>query len=112
MMDAALTNAIRRLVSDLASGAFREVVADGRAGRLTAAELEAAVRTYGRTLVPLPDDAFALVETYELSGDPNALAVDVPLWTIEEGRSDLTLSLTALRRGSAYDVQVDDLHVL
>jgi hypothetical protein len=29
----------------------------------------------------------------------------------EEGRSDLTLSLTTTKRGNSYDVTIDDLHV-
>lgn len=35
-----------------------------------------------------------------------------PLWTREEGRSDLTLSVTAIKQGETYTVEVDDLHVL
>lgn len=39
-------------------------------------------------------------------------AVDVPLWTAEEGRSDLTLSLTVHDRDGSVEIAVDDLRVL
>lgn len=103
---------VRRLIEDLAAGRYAEIAADGRAGRLTEAELRTAVEVYGRTLVPLPEDVEMIVDVYEQSSHPDAVALDVPLWTQEEGRSDLTLSLTAIKQGETYTVEVDDLHVL
>ncbi|WP_257446096.1 DUF7668 domain-containing protein [Archangium lipolyticum] len=103
---------VRRLIKDLAAGRYAEIAADGRAGRLSEAELRAAVEEYGRTLVPLPDDVDMIVDVYEQPSHPDAVTLDVPLWTQEEGRSDLTLSLTAIKQGETYTVEVDDLHVL
>ena len=111
-MDMELMAQVRRLIEDLAAGRYAEIAADGRAGRLTEAELRTAVEEYGRTLVPLPDDVEMLVDVYEQPSHPDAVALDVPLWTQEEGRSDLTLSLTAIKQGETYTVEVDDLHVL
>ncbi|HYO72251.1 MAG TPA: hypothetical protein VEU33_39885 [Archangium sp.] len=107
-----LMGQVRRLVEDLAAGRYAELAADGRAGRLTEAELRTAVEEYGRTLVPLPADGEMIVDSYEQTSRPEASALDVPLWTKEEGRSDLTLSLTAIKQGETYTVEVDDLHVL
>jgi hypothetical protein len=53
-----------------------------------------------------------LVDVYEQTSQPDAVTLDVPLWTREEGRSDLTLSVTAIKQGDTYTVEVDDLHVL
>ncbi|HEX5750289.1 MAG TPA: hypothetical protein VFZ09_28920 [Archangium sp.] len=103
---------IRRLIEDLAAGRYAEIAADGRAGRLTEAELRTAVEDYGRTLVPMPDDVEMTVDVYEQPSSPDTVAIDVPLWTQEEGRGDLTLSLTAIKQGETYTVEVDDLHVL
>jgi hypothetical protein len=103
---------VQRLIEDLAAGRYAEIAADGRAGRLTEAELRAAVEQYGRTLVPLPADGELLVDIYEQTSQPDAVTLDVPLWTQEAGRSDLTLSLTAIKQGETYTVAVDDLHVL
>lgn len=111
-MDLRLQEAVEKLVTDLVAGAYEQLVVDGRAGRLSAAELESAVRDYGRTLVALPPGAWAFVEEYPQVADVDAVALDVPLWTEEEGRSDLTLSVSARRLGTGFAVAVDDLHVL
>ncbi len=111
-MDIKLMGQVRRLIEDLAAGRYAEIAADGRAGRLTEAELRAAVEQYGRTLVPLPADGEVLVDIYEQTSQPDAVTLDVPLWTREEGRSDLTLSVTATKQGETYTVEVEDLHVL
>ena len=63
-------------------------------------------------MVPLPADGERLVAIYEQTSRPDAVTLDVPLWTREEGRSDLTLSVTAIKQGETYTVEVDDLHVL
>lgn len=43
---------------------------------------------------------------------PGGFAVDVGMWTAEEGRSDLTLQLTVIERAGAIAIAIDDLHVL
>lgn len=111
-MEPVLQEEIRRLVDDLAAGRFSEIVADGRCGRLSDQELRTAINDYGRTLRSLPDEAWAEVDTFPQDDDPDVLAVDVPIWTYEEGRSDLTLSLTAKRRKGGYTLAIDDLHVM
>lgn len=111
-MDTKLMGPVRRLIEDLVAGRYAEIAADGRAGRLTEAELRTAVEQYGRTLVPLPAKGDLLVDIYEQTSQPDAVTLDVPLWTREEGRSDLTLSVTAIKQGETYTVKVDDLHVL
>lgn len=103
---------VRRLIEDLVAGRYAEIAADGRAGRLTEAELRTAIEQYGRTLVPLPADGEKLVAIYEQASQPDAVTLDVPLWTREEGRSDLTLSVMAIKQGETYTVEVNDLHVL
>src|SRR5688572_25062299 len=87
-------DAMRLLVDDLVAGAYAKVANDGRIGRLTVPELQRAIAEYGRTLVPLPDQAFDLADVYPIDRSPGEWAIDLPLWTKEEGRSDLTLSLT------------------
>ncbi len=111
-MDMRLMAQVRRLIDDLAAGRYAEIAADGRAGRLTEEELRTAVEQHGRTLVPLPAGGEMLVDIYEQTSQPDAVSLDVPLWTQEEGRSDLTLSVTAIKQGETYTVEVDDLHVL
>jgi hypothetical protein len=107
----AIRDAVREVVDVLAAGRCDQLVSDRRAGRLTAEQLERAVREYGRTLVALPEEVWALVQVYRLE-DGSGVVLEVPLWTTEEGRSDLTLSLTAYDRDGAVAIEIDDLHVL
>ncbi|MGK3964544.1 hypothetical protein WMF38_10250 [Sorangium sp. So ce118] len=111
-MNKELRTEIARLVADLSARRYTELEADGRAGRLSAEELRTAVDQYGRTLVLLPNAAWDLVDEYPQADARNTVAVDVPLWTKEEGRSDLTLSLTATKEADRWVLHVDDLHVL
>lgn len=111
-MDPDLFHMICELVRDLASGRFAQIEADGRAGRLSASELRSTIRDYGRTLVALPDEALPLIDFYPHDRDPTRASIDVPLWTAEEGRSDLTLSLLATRELDKYRLEISDLHVL
>jgi len=102
---------LRRLVDDLAHSRWDTIQSDGRAGRLTAAELRRAVADYGRSLTPLP--AEFPVDAYEIDGSPDSWAVDLPLWTTEEGQSDLTLQVTVQATDAGgVSLSVDDLHVL
>jgi hypothetical protein len=111
-MDVKLKMELARLVADLVNGEYSALEADGRSGRLSAGELREAVRRYGRTLIPLPEDAWDAVDEFPNINDSDAELIDVPMWTKEEGRSDLTLSVAARKRGERYVLEVNDLHVL
>lgn len=108
----AAASAIRRLVEDLVAGEYASIAADGRIGRLTNDELRRAITEYGKTLVSLPVDGIDAADIYRSDSAPQELSVDLPLWTEEEGRSDLTLSLTIVDHGDGPLVSIDDIHVL
>jgi hypothetical protein len=82
--------------------------------RLASSELERVVLNYGRHLVPLPSTAFEAIDLIPISNSrPQQWSVVVPLWTKEEGRSDLSLELTIEDSATpAYRVEIDGLHVL
>ncbi len=82
--------------------------------RLTSSEIEYGVKDYGCHLVSLPESAFEYLGIVEVEGTwPRTWAVDVPLWSLEEGRSDLTVELTLIEHdGEFYDVEIDGIHVL
>lgn len=111
MLSAPVRNAIVELVRDLVNARYEKLAEDGRAGRLTAEELSAVLREFPCELVELPSHAFDLAERYE-SVKSGTYSLDLPLWTKEEGRSDLTLSLTVSETESNVDLEIDDLHVL
>lgn len=104
--------AVKTLVEALVAKRYAELEADGRSGRVTAEELRRTIEEYGRVLVPVPKEAFQLADVFEVTGDEGGWAIDLPLWTKEEGRSDLTLSLSTQLQGGEVKIEIDDLHVL
>jgi hypothetical protein len=109
-----LETAIQAIVDLLIRREFQaiEKLSDGR--RLSAAELEAAVSSYGCTLCAPPKGWIAAIDIVPIDGrDPAKFFAAVPLWTEEEGRSDLTLELRLTESApGAYETEVLDLHVL
>ena len=112
MMTAALKNELERLISDLVAGHYSALELDGRAGSIPAQALHEMIGEYGRTLVSIPEEGWGLIEEYPIGADSTEIGLDVPLWSAEEGRSDLTLLVTATRDGDDWKLQIDDLRVL
>jgi hypothetical protein len=104
--------AVRAIVHDIVLGRFAELERDGRAGRLTADEIRLAVLQFSRTLIDLPDEAWPVVDSYTCAVSDVQFAVDVPMWTNEDGQSDLSLSLTVELHGGTARVSIDNFHVL
>ncbi len=112
MVPEAFRDAIRDLVGALVRGDFDALDQDGRSGRVGGDGLRRAIGEYGQTLVDLPDEAFDLTEAGSVAGRPDEWWIVVPMWTAEEGRSDLSLELAALPTQDAHRFEVTDLHVL
>jgi len=100
------------IVAALVRGDYESLDTDDRSGRVGADGLRRSVTEYGRTLVELPNVAFDLAESGEVSMRSGAWWVVVPLWTVEEGRSDLSLELSAIPIDGGHRFEIDDLHVL
>jgi len=108
-----LEDAVLKVAELLAARDYHSIEALTRGVRLDARTIERAIRQYGRTIVMPPTDALALVEVIEvLTAGPNSWSVTMPLWTAEEGRSDLTAEMTIAARESGVTVELDDIHVL
>ena len=105
---------IADLVSLLAGGKFEAVLRNAPGSRVSAEELRLAVREYGRTLVPLPIESYGLIDYIAVLGSaPLEWSAVVPLFTKEEGRSDLSLELSIFEQESGgHRVEVNNLHVL
>lgn len=82
--------------------------------RLTADLLRQAISDYGRTLVMPPASELDQLDAIEIDGSsPRAWSVQVALWTLEEGRNDLSLECTLTEGpGELLAAEVDNLHVL
>jgi hypothetical protein len=98
----------------LARGEYDALERLSGGARLSAIDLDRAVREYARTLTVPPPGREPPLDVVEIrDARPRAWSVNVPMWSHEEGRSDLTLQLTVIdvpRQG--YRVEIDDLHVL
>jgi hypothetical protein len=73
------------------------------------------IRNYGNagaTIVPLPDEAWAQADAGPVDARPGQWWVVVPLWTREEGRSDLSLEATITEPSGKISVVIDNIHVL
>lgn len=111
-LDSRLRPAISELVEHIVSGDLEALEADGRAGRLTASELKRAIADYGRQLTSMPDDGWKFADCYPIEGSVAEWSVDLPLWTTEEGVSDLTLTMNIRIVSDGVTVRIEDLHVL
>jgi hypothetical protein len=104
--------AVRLLVEDIVRGNYAGIESNGRVSRLTQDELKRAVTEYGRTLTQLPENALDAANIFPLENVPGQTAAELPLWTKEEGPSDLILSLTLLEETDRVTVSINNLHVL
>jgi hypothetical protein len=81
--------------------------------RLSAQEVAKAIADYGKHLVVPPDSFFGLTSVVEVKDSfPKRFSVVSPLWTLEEGRSDLSLEMTAIQNENGFTVELDNIHVL
>ena len=81
--------------------------------RLSAQDMAQAISDYGRRLVVPPDDAFKLMDVVEVRNvKPPQWSVNMPLWTQEEGRSDLSIGVTLISYEEGFKIELDDIHVL
>jgi hypothetical protein len=81
--------------------------------RLNKNDIASAISTYGRCLVIPPPEGLRLLDIIEVrNSNPRRWSVVMPLWTIEEGRSDLSLELSLIEKDKTLKVELDDIHVL
>ena len=109
-----ISDAVRRLVEMLVAEDYDGIEEATRSRRLTADQLRQAVDEYGRELRMPPEVAFHNFDVNEIEGAiPREAWVLADLWTVEEGRSDLTLEIRITDTGGEiYDIEINNLHVL
>ena len=100
LLPADLASEIEQLVSTL-SGDRDEVPPD----------ISRTLDEYGRTLLPLPAGWQAFASRYDVQ-DADRIDIDVTMWTLEEGRSDLTLQIQVWPKADGWRLEVYDLRVM
>jgi hypothetical protein len=111
-MNERLKESVRQVIGHLVAGKYAELerLTDGK--RLGAHEMAKAINDYGRKLVLPPPDAFGLLDVVEVrNAQPQQWSVTMPLWTREEGRSDLSIELTLIADKDRFSIELDDIHV-
>lgn len=107
-----LLELIESTVALLTEGRFEELAKLSHGVRMSAAAMRRALCEYGRTLAIPPKDLYRYLSIVEVSSSgPRKWSIAVPLWTEEEGRSDLTLELTATETPTGLTLEIDNLHV-
>jgi hypothetical protein len=104
---------IQNLLSLLVERKYLEIEAMTNGVRLSAVQIQNAIRSYGRTLVIPPESAFGLIDPIEVNGiHPAQWSINLPLWTKEEGRSDLSIEMTIIETKPTFTIELDDIRVL
>lgn len=103
----------RRLVTMLAVRDYAGLAFWSKGVRLGASDMRLAIRDYGRTVIVPPGEDLPDIDVVRVgNAEPGRWSVDIPLWTKEEGKSDLTLEATMIEsEGEVMDVEIDDIHV-
>jgi hypothetical protein len=101
---------ITEIIYNISVNDYDTIETNGQNGRVETNDLKRVIAEYGCTIIPLPDEAFSKAEVYNIR-DKNRLDVYIPLWTKEEGRSDLTLFLSCYTINEIPKVEINDLRV-
>jgi len=97
----------------LVTGQYAELEKLTGGVRLSEEEMRKTITDYGRTLIAPPNSAFELMDLIDAkNAEPPRWSITMPLWTQEEGRSDLSIELTVTEQKDGYKIELDDLHVL
>lgn len=111
----AATTILKQVVEWLVVGDFNAVAAASNDSRLSAAQMAHAIRTYGRTLIVPPSSSYESFDSVRVAAvSEPTWSVRFDLWTLEEGRSDLSLECTISIRSRTGDatIEIDGIHVL
>jgi hypothetical protein len=108
-------NTIRSLVYDLmVKIVHRQDISDVfHDSRVESSDFFRVLEEYGRTIVVPPADSYADITPVKVeNSEHQTWAVDAPMWTLEEGRSDLSIELTIELGDNRPKIQIDDLRVM
>lgn len=112
-MNEQLEQPVRQVIEHLVMAKFTELETLTRGQRLSAQEMAKVISDYGRKLVLPPDDAFELMDKIKVRNiRSKQWSVTMPLWTREEGRSDLSIEITLIADAEDLRIELNDIHVL
>lgn len=113
MIDEKIQYLIRSILEDISLNRIDSIIRRAKASRLKAEDIRKAISDYGKTVDLPPAELAQEIDAVQLRDvTPATWSIRAPLWTREEGRSDLTLELLVIREGEEVKFELDDLHVL
>ena len=113
-LDSAAAELVKRVVELLVAGEFDAAAQITGDSRLSAEGMAEAIRSYGRTLVFPPSHAWRELDVVRVAAAAEPTwSVVCDLWTLEEGRSDLSLVCTlAMPAGiEGATIEIDGVYV-
>lgn len=112
-MNAAIKKAVEIVVNLLVEQKYEVLESLTRADRLTAEEMRSAIQNFGETLISIPDAGWKNLEIVQVDGaEPETFDAEIPLYTEEEGCSDLWISLHLIDQyRGAYGIRLLDIRV-
>lgn len=118
-----MTTKITRLLTSiiierLVHSQYDEIIAFTKGRRSTVDQIQTTISEYGRTLTMPPAAAYTNhLEVYELyrhvlpSNVDCSWSIEMPLWTEEEGESDLCIRTTISQTSDAFEAELDGILV-
>lgn len=113
-LPATANEALIHTVGLVVDGEYEALERMTRGIHMPAEEMGRAISLYGRTLTPPPLEAYAdLTHVHEREREGQRVYfIEFPLWTVEEGQSDLELDLVLVEvADESYDVELNDIRV-
>jgi hypothetical protein len=106
-----IENTVKKLYEFLLNQEYQHVELLTAGVRLNAKEIEESIKGYGRKLAPYPEKVE--IDAIEIFGtEEKAWSVVAPVYTMEEGFSDLSIELTLIEKSEDYiKVELDNIHV-
>ncbi len=116
-MDVILAKTIKtimKIVELLVKKKYQALELLSNGSRLSASEINQAICDYDAELIMPPQDDFLNIDSIEIiNSNPKSWSIRYDLWTVEEGRSDLTLEVTLIDTDDdLFKAELDNIHVL
>lgn len=107
-----LKQPVRQVIELLVEQKYSELESLTKKTRLSAQDIRQAIAAYNEKLIMPPDGSYRLMSVVRVRGaEPPKWSVAMPLWTENEGRSDLSIELTIIKQEGGFLVELDDIQV-
>ena len=101
---------VRNLMRIFGEGRYEEFVSAAQSSRLTAESIKRGLKRYRYTPRVPPPEAYESIDGVRIENAPYpAWSIDVPVWTVESGCSDLEVQMAVSLKDDQVLVELQDL---